>query len=134
MAKPPKYTDEELVKRALEILKAQPLLSEIALCGKLGVGREYIADRAKSSDAVDELRDLMFGIRQAAWEEEGIRGMKSRAFNATTYIWMTRNILGWRDERAESNDDNGGGGGASVSVAMSPEQLVELVKKAREGK
>jgi len=105
MAKPPKYTDEELVKRALEILKAQPLLSEIALCGKLGVGREYIADRAKKSEAIQELRDVMFGMRQAAWEEEGIRGMKSRAFNATTYIWMTRNILGWRDERQESPDD-----------------------------
>ncbi len=77
-----------------------PSLSEGAICGKLHVGREYLADRAKDSVEIRALRSKMAAVRQAAWEEMGAKLMisPSASVSPIVYIWMTRNILGWRND------------------------------------
>lgn len=98
--RPPEQSDEELAAAALKLQKKHPLLSEGAICGKLGRAREFLADRAKSSELLKGTRKVMTALRQAAWEEKIARGMmRGKDFNAVACIWLTRNILGWRDER-----------------------------------
>jgi hypothetical protein len=84
----------------MELQELNPLSSEGAICGKLRVGREYIAERAKRSPAVKEAREVMAAIRQNAWEELGIKiiTMPAQLSNATQFIWQSRNILGWRND------------------------------------
>lgn len=125
-----KYEEAELIKRALAAQNAEPLLSEGAVCGRLKVGREYIANRAKKSEAIAELREDMAAIRQLHWELKGhaLIALGPKDSNATVYIWMTRNTLGWRDQK---QDDSEASKTVAPSVPMTPEQLVELVKSVR---
>ncbi len=102
VARPPKMPDAELCARMMELQKANPLFSETAICGLLEVGREYIADRAKQSQEVKETREILTTIRQGAWEQKGIEliDRPSQNTNPVVYIWMTRNMLGWRNDPA----------------------------------
>lgn len=92
--------DAELCARMMELQKANPLFSETAICGLLEVGREYIADRAKISPDVKETREVLTTIRQGAWEQKGIELIDKPSQNTSPiiYIWMTRNMLGWRND------------------------------------
>lgn len=102
VARPPKMPDEELCERMMTLQKAHPLFSETAICGLLEVGREYIADRAKQSQDVKETREVLTTIRQGAWEQKGIELIDKPSQNTSPiiYIWMTRNMLGWRNDPA----------------------------------
>jgi hypothetical protein len=106
------YDDEELASMILESQVLNPLYSEGAICGVIGYAREYIANRAKKSDLISRTRKEMQAIRERAWLELGLKGLyattefdvhgkpkKSNTINPTMFIWMTRNILGWRDEK-----------------------------------
>lgn len=100
VGRPEKYSSEDLCRRAMEIQKQHPLFSEGAICGLLEVHREYIADRAKKHPLVKETRAVMDAIRQGAWEQKGIEMMDapSSLKSPVIYIWMTRNMLGWRND------------------------------------
>lgn len=94
-----KYTDEELCKRIIDIQTQTPYLTEGAVCGELGVARDYIRERAKKSETVSVTRKRADALRELAWIEKGWSGLSNReTFNATVYIWMTRNILKWTDK------------------------------------
>lgn len=77
-----------------------PLFTETGICGLMRVGREYIAERAKISPLVREVRDVLSAMRQGAWEQKGIDKLETPAslWSPITYIWMTRNICGWRND------------------------------------
>jgi len=94
------YRDDELLEKALQLQKDNPLFTEGAICGLLGVGREYIADRSKKSESILALRSRMDAIREGAWVQLGTELItrSSKQTNPLVYIWMTRNILGWRNE------------------------------------
>lgn len=100
MARPPTYQEQELLDQAWSLQLQFPSLSESAICGKLHVGKEYLADRSKDSEAIRALRSKMAAVRQAAWEEMGAKLMisPSASISPVVYIWMTRNILGWRND------------------------------------
>jgi hypothetical protein len=125
------YSDEELYQKALEAQTAEPKMSESAVMSVLGVGREYLANRAKDNTELTELRSKMAAIREHAWIEEGIKGMpRGKDFNATVYIWMTRNILGWRDKTPEEAQAEK----AAQPIALTPDLLKDLIKSARTDK
>jgi hypothetical protein len=107
LARPQKISDEELVTEAMRLQEENPLFSEAAICGLLRVGREYIADRAKLSPSVKETREIMAAIRQGAWEQVGIEMIKRPAqmSNPVAFIWQTRNILGWRNDPVQSDQE-----------------------------
>jgi hypothetical protein len=121
LARPPKFTDEQIVMLAMEIQKKHKLDSEGAICGRIGLGREYIANRAKDCADIKELRSEMAAIRQGAWERKGRAMLADKGSNATMYIWMTRNILGWRDERS-SDDATGAVKQKAFNLTYSPDE------------
>lgn len=100
VARPVTLQDEELCERMITLQKAHPLFSETAICGLLEVGREYIANRAKKSQLVEDARSVMQAIRHGAWEQKGIEliDRPGQNTNPVVYIWMTRNMLGWRND------------------------------------
>lgn len=94
----PKYTDKELAETIVKVQEEQPLQTLAAACVELKVGRNYITTRAKESELVSCAKKRADQIREKAWMEQGIEGSKmGKDFNATVYIWMTRNILKWND-------------------------------------
>ena len=135
MAYPLSYHEEELIEKAWKLQLDNPALSEGAICGLMHCGREYIANRAKKSDAIKELRDRMAGVRQAAWEDAGLKLISSPAkeTNPMIYIWMTRNILGWRND----SENSAAIGGPAVQEVIaekviSPGEYLLEVKARRE--
>lgn len=88
------------MQKALDLQINNPLHSEGAICGLLRVGRQYIADRAARNPAIKEVREVMAAIRQGAWEQLGQELITTPSQNLTpaVYIWMTRNLLQWRND------------------------------------
>lgn len=125
----PKYSDLELCDMALRTQRLNPHLSEGAVMGVHHMGREYLADRAKKSQSVQECRSLMSAIRERYYLELGLDGCKmGKDFNSITFIWITRNVLGWRDNRT---DDSDGLRVVQSPITITPEGLLTLVKTAR---
>jgi hypothetical protein len=102
LSRPLTFRDDELLEKAWELQLANPLKPEGAICGMLGVGKEYLADRAKTSESIRELRSRMAAVREDAWTELGIKiiTMPDRESSSRTFMWMTRNILGYRNGEA----------------------------------
>lgn len=127
-----KYSDQEIADAIERIQRKDPLFTEANICAELNVSRDYILERAKKSKLISDARKKAFEIRETAWVARGIDGMSNREFNATVYIWMTRNILSWRDKHKDEDQPQ-------VQVIqspsqISPDQIVEIVKKARGNK
>ncbi len=104
-----KYSDQALSTKMLEIQEKNPMFTLSMICKDLKVDRDYINDRSKKNEAlkipeeekvVVRAKKRCQAIREAAWTAEGIANLKSKDYNTTMYIWMTRNIMGWSDRAA----------------------------------
>lgn len=126
----PTYNEDELCELMLEAQELNPLYSEGSICAVLKVGRQYIADRASRSEKISLTRKECDAIRERAWLQTGISGMgMGKDFNATVYIWMTRNILGWRDDRPQQGlDDSYSSRVVDLVPAITKEQAEKLLK------
>jgi hypothetical protein len=127
LARPLTYKEDEILKLFWDTQLENPALSEGAICGKLHVGREYLADRAKDSQEIRSLRSKMAAVRQAAWEEAGLKMISTpnAACTAVAFIWMSRNILGWRNdpEAVALEDDSKKPSGLTLKYSVTdPEQ------------
>lgn len=99
----PKISEDDLCQKIIEIQTKDPMITEAGICRELKVNLEYIADRSKTSTNVLRARKVAAAIRHDEWAKFGVRGITlGKEFNATTYIWMTRNILKWSDRIPES--------------------------------
>jgi hypothetical protein len=97
-----KYSDKELAALIVKLQEKQPLFTEASICRELGVHRTYLHMRAKRSPLVEEARAQALETREDAWVARGIDGMvNKKEFSEILYIWMTRNILKWRDKKEE---------------------------------
>lgn len=107
--RPPKYTEDELASKIVQLQADEPLLPESSLCLKLDVAHDYIANYSKRSALILEARKRTKQIREDAWVKKGLSIMDhddpNRKVNAVVYIWMTKNMLGWRDDPQEEISD-----------------------------
>jgi hypothetical protein len=125
--RPALMSDETLCSMALREQGQSPHLSEGAIMGICNLGREYMADRAKKSDEVKHARSVMAAIREKYYIELGIDGMKAgKEFNSIAYIWVTKNVLGWRDKSQDDEPKS-----IESPISITPEGLLTLVKSAR---
>lgn len=132
MARTPTFKDEEILDKALRLQEENPLFSEGAICGLMRVNREYLSDRSKSSASIKELRGVMAAIRQGAWEQAGIELIKrpSKDTNPIVFIWMSRNVLGWRNDPAEMEAETKSAELKEVTTVSSADYLNVLKSRA----
>ena len=98
-----KYSEQDLADKIRVLQKDDPLMTLAGLCASLQVNRNYITERAKKSQVISCAIKECDAIREYAWIKEGTAGLREgKDFNATVYIWMTRNIIGFRDDRNQS--------------------------------
>ena len=82
-------------------------LSKTAACAELGIRTETLYQWAKEkpefSDAVKKAEEVCAHW----WEDKGRDAMQGRieGFNATTFVWMTKNILNWRDKQDVTSNE-----------------------------
>lgn len=131
--RPPKYSStqyEELAAKALTIQNATPLLSETALCALLGGSKHLLRDMGKRDERILSLRTQLHAIRQKAWEERGhlLGSDQLSSGQATLYVWMTRNICGWRNDPPPRNYTKKSDGQSHADLTPLIEQLKALVK------
>lgn len=122
MGRPPKFTDEELYEAALAAQQAEPELTEQALCGKLGVGRGYINERAEGSEMIRELKERLLAIRHLAIERQVIRLVKGGKGNVAALIVQARNVIGWASADRSQEDEKAKGGKKLVLAYALPEK------------
>ena len=114
--------------KAMQLQEQHPLFSETAICGLLRVGSEYIADRSKHSPMVKETRDVMSAMRQGAWEQKGIEliDRPGQSTNPVVYIWMTRNMLGWRNDPVLIESDTKRPAGITLNYSLNDKEKKPL--------
>lgn len=102
----PKYTNEELAAKIVELAAQDPKLGWSGVCTKLGVGRKYIWNRAEASQIVKDMKELCEEIFERGWVDFGIEGMPmGKDFNSQLYGWVTRNVLRtWREEKGSKKE------------------------------
>ncbi len=123
-----KYSEDVLASMCLSKQRLHPELSEGAIMALCDLGREHLADRAKNSDLCKEARAKMAAIREKYYIELGVEGCKmGKEFNAVAFIWLTRNILNWRDKAPEDEPKTI----EQPQMTITAEGLLTLVKHAR---
>lgn len=118
-----KYSDKELCELIVKVQEKDPLFSDANICKELDVSHDYLYDREKKSPLVAAARKKVQAIRETAWVARGIDGMVNQSFNATVYIWMTRNMLKWRDKEHLQIDLN------TTNKIAHTAQEIELAKE-----
>ena len=83
--------------------------SKACVAAELGISRDtlhrWINEHKKFSDAITRGEEL----QQAWWEKTGRQGMMGEieGFQSGPFVWMTKNILKWRDKQEISGEDGG---------------------------
>ena len=81
-------------------------LSFKSFAGKIGVNRSTLYDWVNQHDEFSNAKDIALGFCQIYWEILGIVLCKGEARGKpTTFVWMTKNILGWSDA-GNTSDSN----------------------------
>lgn len=125
-----KISDEAVIEHVLPAQRQHPHLSESGLMGELGFGKYFLADRAKSSPEIAELRAELSAIREKFWIEKGLNNLTTQGFNSSLYIWMTRNILRWSDEE---KDEGQAQASSPLNLSITPELIREMLRAAKGG-
>lgn len=104
MAPPLKFTDEQIAEKLVTLQRENPQHSLVQLCARAEFSRATLYRRAKGSDAIQDSLKKTADIREAAWVDVGLANLDNKQFNTTLFIWMSKNIIGWRDQ-PEPQDD-----------------------------
>ena len=84
-------------------------LSKEATCAELGISKSmmyrYIEEHEEFRDAIKKAE---LACRRW-WEEKGRLAVQGQieGFNATAYVWMTKNILNWKDKQEITGEGGG---------------------------
>ncbi len=108
-----------------------PLYSEKAIMAVIGLGAHYLAERAKKSEILAELKERLLAIRERAWIEKGIEGLTDPDFNSTLYRWMTKQICRWREE--PDGEGTATGASATPQIMATADSLRQMIEIARGG-
>jgi hypothetical protein len=105
-----------------------------SFAGSIGVSKKTIYNWAEKFPEFGEAKAIGEMLSYKWWFDAGQAGLymggKENPFNTTVWIFAMKNRFGWRDKQPDEEED-GGKGKSLPPVAMTPEQMVELVKKAR---
>lgn len=116
-------------------------LSFEAFAGVIGVCEKTLYNWAKAHPEFLQSKKLGKAKSLKFWEEQGVKGLYNetikdgdgmtitRSINATVWIFNMKNRFGWRDKPKDEEEDDKA---KASSVQLSNEQLIDLVKKARE--
>ena len=104
--RPTKYR-KEMCDQLVELMAEGR--SKTAACAELGITTETLYQWAKNKP---EFSDAVKRAEHACaqwWEEKGREAMngKIEGFNATAFVWMTKNVLNWRDKTEVTGKDGG---------------------------
>ena len=89
--------------------------SKEAVAAELGISKKtlynWMEEHPKFLHAIERGEQL----QAKWWEEQGRAGMTGQieGFQATPFVWMTKNILKWRDRQEISGD---GGGALQINI------------------
>jgi len=105
---PPKYRDT-FPAEIIEMSKKGYTLSQI--CAQWGIHRETLWSWSKEKEKRPEFYHAYKEAkehREVWWIKFGIQLMAGKVpkGNATAFVWMTKNILRWRDVPEEDNDES----------------------------
>lgn len=102
LGRPVKFTDEQIVSfvipKYLELVRQG--FPDKAIAGELDVAVDYFIELEKRSVTFSEARKKAQGLREAFFYKMALAAMQGQVadFNPTIYIWLTRNILKWRND------------------------------------
>lgn len=101
-------TPEEVAAKMIELQNSDPLMTETALTLELCVNDDYIRRNSERHEPILRARKVCRQIREKAWVQKGMDMMDhsdpNRKVNPTIYVWLTKNMLGWRDEPQQTED------------------------------
>lgn len=110
MARPTKYTDQEIINALLKGA-AEGQTDRAIAAHDLDVAHDYISERAKKSERLSEAIKKAKGLREHFYLDLGLKIARGKRLkdqdgppNPTMFIWITRNVLGWRDEPKEESE------------------------------
>lgn len=110
-------------------------LSFEAFAGLIKVSKQTLYTWCEKHAEFKEAKEIGEGLAHLWWERTGIEGLfmggKDNPFNATVWVFSMKNRFGWRDK---PKDEDEGDAPKASGIAMSASELLDLVKKAREGK
>lgn len=100
--RPRKFNDHqiehEIIPKYLDFCKQG--FPDKAIAGEFNVAVDYWIELEKRSKKFSEARKLGAALRESFFYKMALASMQGQVenFNPTTYIWLTRNILKWRNE------------------------------------
>lgn len=118
-------------------------LSFEAFAGVAGCCEKTLYNWEKEHPEFLQAKNIGKAKSRLFWEETGIKGLHNetikdddgmtitRSINATMWIFNMKNRFGWRDKQKDEEETDKA---KATNVQLSSDQLVELVKKAREEK
>lgn len=98
MGRPTKYKPDfhplEVVRLSKELGK-----SKAQICAEFDISKECMAEWARVHKDFSEALKRAEAHREDWWTKFGMQlASGSRRGNPTTYIWMSKNIVGWKDK------------------------------------
>lgn len=111
--RPPKYNKEFHPKEYVR-LSAQGEC-KASCCAAFGISAETLAAWGRTHTEFSEALKTGLALREAWWARLGLAAMSGQAkingeevkINPTLFIWLSKNIVGWRDkiDVKEQDDD-----------------------------
>lgn len=104
--RPPKYR-KEFCQKLIEHMKGG--LSFKTFGAEIDVAEDTLHDWCKKHKEFSESKNKGRALQEQFYEKFGRGAMAGKVpgFNATAFIWMTKNMLRWRDRHEITGSDGG---------------------------